>query len=167
MARGHTGSSAASSPDQCAWSRLGKDMLYFAAQMSAAARHPYDKVIFGGSSMGAASSLHATVSLMQLGTNNPNIPLLAGIMLVIPPTCYETRSERGAALVKAASRKYNIDAPRRPRSLFPGHKPAVVGHNIRSDSYKNVMQGVGTSDFPSRDVVKEVLKDVPVLVLSW
>jgi len=168
MARGHIGSSAASTPDQCTWPQLGKDMLEFAAQMSATDHHPYDTVILGGSSMGAASTIHAAVSLLRTSKEDAlNIPKLAGIVLVIPPTCYETRTERGAALVNAASRSYDINAPRRPRSLFPGHEPAVVGHNIRPDSYKNVMEGVGISDFPSRDVVKDVLKDVPTLVLSW
>ena len=162
----HNGCTATSS-NQCTWHSLGLDMIHLLQYLHIHNKKSFnnDAVVIGGSSMGAATCLHAAVEFKK-NTCAADSKLI-GVMLVIPPTCYEERRAKADRLRKAAFRTYDPLEVRLARSLFEGHDPIRGGHNIRSDSYVNVMTGASMSDFPSKDSISNALGDIPVLVLSW
>ena len=168
MARGHGEASPASSPSQCTWNQLGKDLVDFLlCDYISQNTDPVGSIIIGGSSMGAASTLYAAVELKTNPKLSTEANKLTGIMLVIPPTCYETRQAKSERILQAAKGCYNPSAERLARSLFEGHNPVRGHHNIRSDSYENVMTGASLSNFPPKDLISNSLRNVPVLVLAW
>lgn len=95
-ARGHKGSqgwedSAESDPDQFTWNRLSQDMMDLATQELA-----LERVVVGGSSMGSATALLCVM-------NNPP-ELFLGLIMVRPPTAWETRKARRKFLLSSANK---------------------------------------------------------------
>lgn len=174
FARGHGSASAATSPLQCSWRQLGLDMLFVAEKAlrnAIVSNHCPLNLVLGGSSMGAASALHAIVAMKEcadeLHCNTLEGCHLAGIILVIPPSCYGERLERSKRLMSAAKRSYNVNLIRKGRTLFPGHVPVETKHNIQPESYENVMCGAAQSNFPSKESIQKALEGVEVLILAW
>ena len=174
FARGHGSASTATSPLQCTWRQLGLDMLFVAEKAlrnAVVSNHSPLKLVLGGSSMGAASTLHAVVAMKEcaeeLHCNTLGGCHLSGIILVIPPSCYDERLERSKRLMSAAKRSYDVTSIRKGRTLFPGHVPVETKHNIQPMSYENVMCGAAQSNFPSKELIQKSLKGVEVLILAW
>lgn len=194
-ARGHGNTSQASQSSQTTWKQLGEDLLQLTntlidhlsapilTETNLLSEHPgkgsnsgsYDSsnndrisVVLGGSSMGAASTLFAAVAAVYEQKLSKRATL-KGVMLVTPPTCYESRDIIAGKLMKAASfsKQYNSKSTRLPRTLFEGHIPKECEHSIRSDSYEYVMMGSALSNFPPKDVLVETLKNLKILVLAW
>lgn len=95
-ARGHKGAqgwqdSAESDSDQFTWNRLSQDMMDLATQELA-----LEKVVVGGSSMGSATALLCVMK------NPPE--LFRGLIMVRPPTAWETRKARRKFLLSSANK---------------------------------------------------------------
>jgi len=133
-ARGHGASkgwedSANHDQLQFSWPRLGEDMLEVAASCG-------DKIVLGGSSMGAASAVYAALQKPEK---------VKGLVLVRLPTAWEERKLRKPQLeaaAKALQMKYATNGQRH-----------------------HVLQGSAQSDLPPLSTLHKVL-DIPVLILA-
>lgn len=158
-ARGHGESEGGLDPAEYTWDELGGDLLALASALGV------DRFVAGGVSMGAATALHAAVSAPER---------IRGLVLVLPPTAYETRAEQaheyraGADLVeREGAVRYVERASTQPvpeilRAFAPGFEftPAVASERLPA-----VLRGAGASDLPPRDAVRTVT--VPALILAW
>ena len=99
-ARGHGLSTGTLDPDDYRWDNLGRDFVALADALG------IERYAVGGVSMGAAAALHAA-------TDAPS--RVAGLVLVLPPTAYETRAAQageyltGAALVEEQGADAYVD----------------------------------------------------------
>lgn len=142
------------------WQAVGASML----AINAAAGN-VEKLILGGASMGSAGSLWATCSR--------NDQKVAGMIMCIPPTCYEEREKRSGALKKHADNDAQAYYDgKKPRAIFKTAsedkvRRVIPREGVREDSFRLVMLGSAFSNFPPTDVVKEKLAGIPVLVCGW
>ena len=162
-ARGHGESSTPTDPLSYRWSEMALDQL---ALMSALG---IDRYIAGGASLGAATALHAAVS-------EPD--RIAGLVMAIPPTAWETRSDQQALYTQMASildtkglepiitALASLDPadPLVGRPEFEGRSEARL-RAVGADRLATVFRGASTADLPPRDAVAQI--DVPTLVLAW
>ncbi len=157
-ARGHGESAGVADPSAYTWLQLSHDM----AMIVETGREPS---VVGGASMGAATALH-------LACRRPD--LVSALVLVIPPTAWETRAaqaelyEGAATFVEQRGKAAYIEASRRLPlvSIF-----AELGDEARFDPdisealIPSVLRGAGASDFPPPSEVATI--GVPSLILSW
>jgi pimeloyl-ACP methyl ester carboxylesterase len=158
-ARGHGDSRGGLDPAEYQWDYLGRDLLALATALGV------DRFVAGGVSMGAATALHAAAFAPE------RIP---GLVLVLPPTAYETRAAQaheyrdGAEIVERDGVERYVElANARPvpeilRTLASGSEftPAVAPERLPA-----VLRGAGASDLPPPDVVRTL--EVPALILAW
>lgn len=143
------------------WKAVGSSML----AVNTALKHESNKLIVGGASMGGAGALWAACY--------PGDQPLAGLVMVIPPTCYETRTARSDTLKAAADQPADdYYAKKKPRAIFKTGPPeklrtVVPSEGVRADGFRAVMLGSAYSNFPSKEIVKEALASVPVLICGW
>jgi pimeloyl-ACP methyl ester carboxylesterase len=158
-ARGDGDSGGGLDPDEYTWDELGRDLLALAGGLGA------ERFVAGGVSMGAATALHAAAIAPER---------VVGLVLVLPPTAYETRAAQaddyraGADLVE----RVGVDAyvehanaqpvPELLRGLASGFRftPAVTAERLPA-----VLRGAGASDLPAPDVVRTLT--APTLILAW
>jgi pimeloyl-ACP methyl ester carboxylesterase len=165
-ARGHGGSEGGEAPDDYTWERMAGDMLNVADW--AAAGTGARQVILGGISMGAATALEAAVQRPDQ---------VAGLVLALPPTAWETRP-RQAAIYRRMSWFSGLlgAAPYRLLDWLPSPvrddglsrlAMATVKGLAKSDprTVQSVLQGAAASDMPARSVLRELR--VPTLILAW
>ena len=166
-ARGHGQTEPTASPADYHWENLAKDMLAVADQLH------LREFMAGGQSMGCATSLYAGFLAPERITK---------LILMNPPTAWETRSEQGALykkmaktggllggtiLAKIISRKLErllpawlIAAEREKVSaVLEGLKP------LRRKTLSSLFKGAALTDFPSRKEIKSI--DIPTLILGW
>ena len=162
-ARGHGSSAPGSDESAYQWSELAKDMVAVADHLD------LDSFVAAGASMGAATSLWVAVTAPQR---------LDALVLVIPPTAWETRAAQaefyrgGAALVESGGMDALIEARGSvpPAPLFASH-PDVLADGITSLRANNpavlptVFRGAAASDLPDRDAIRAI--DLPTLILAW
>ncbi len=163
-ARGHGDSAGGYRERDYRWQQLAEDMLALAGSVS----RPREKVVIGGLSMGAATALEAAVR--QPGR-------VAGMILALPPTAWETRP-RQAAIYRRMGWFSGVfgAAPYRVLDWLP--KPvrddglsrlamATIKGLARSDHrrVRAVLRGAALSDMPGRAALGQV--DVPTLILAW
>jgi pimeloyl-ACP methyl ester carboxylesterase len=161
-ARSHGGADRDLDPAHLRWPELAKDMLGLADALGAS------RALLGGVSMGCATSLHAAVLARGY---------VAGLVLVAPPTAWETRPRQarfyriGAALVGALGL-----APFRLLAALPGRGNAspvaalqrgVVDQLGRADAraVAAALRGAADSDLPARAALAGLR--LPVLILAW
>jgi pimeloyl-ACP methyl ester carboxylesterase len=158
-ARGHGSSGGGVDPGEYTWDKLGRDLPALADALRVS------RFVAGGVSMGTATALHAAAVAPDR---------VAGLVLVLPPTAYETRAEqageylRGADLVEREGvDRYVEQAGAQPvpeilRSFASGFRftPAVTPERLPA-----VLRGAGASDLPAPGVVRELA--VPALILAW
>jgi 3-oxoadipate enol-lactonase len=158
-ARGHGGSGGTSEPVAYRWDELASDALAIADSLG------IDRLIAAGVSMGAATALHAAVRAPSR---------VAGLVLVLPPTAYETRPAQaaiyasGAHLVEAegvdayVTHLNDQPAPAILGAFAQGFRivPAVADHLLPV-----VLRGAAASDLPAQDEVRKL--DQPTLILAW
>ena len=158
-ARGHGESGGGLDPAEYTWDNLGRDLPALADARDVS------RFVASGVSMGAATALHAAAL-------EPD--RVAGLVLVLPPTAYETRAaqageyRRGADLVEREGVDCYVEqanaepVPEILRSFAAGYRftPAVTPERLPA-----VLRGAGASDLPAPEVVREVA--VPVLILAW
>jgi len=127
-ARGHGSSDYTAEPEEYAWSELAKDQVALIEHLD------LGSVVLGGASMGAATALHTAV----LAPNRVD-----ALLLVIPPTAWETRAgQTGAFTERGAARLRQADPVR------------LAG----------VFRGASLATMPPKEAVAAI--DVPTLVLA-
>ena len=159
--RGHGASTLTPDLDRYSWENLAADQLGFADTIG------IDSFISGGASMGAATALHVAVSKPMR---------VRGLVLVIPPTGWETReAQRSLYLDRAqliADGKIDavIAASRQvaPPGPFGTEWHDRIERNTRAadrERMAHVLRGAATADFPRRELVADIA--APTLILAW
>jgi 3-oxoadipate enol-lactonase len=158
-ARGHGESDGAPVTDDYTWDNIGRDLLGLADAMG------IDRFAAGGASMGGAAALHAAVEAPQR---------VMALILMIPPTAYETRDEQ-ADLYRAAAvlvERLGMDAYMEQLKSLPvadvvaefGDRFRAVPH-VSEKLLPSVLRGAAASDLPSADALRAV--SAPTLLLPW
>jgi pimeloyl-ACP methyl ester carboxylesterase len=158
-ARGHGESSGKRESAVYNWSELAEDALAIVAELGG------EPLVLGGASMGAATMLHAAV-------RQPEV--VRAMVLVIPPTAWETRAgqraiyEGAASYVRSKGKEGYFEAVQRlpPLPIFADHPElGPLSPDVPEDLLPLVMEGAASSDFPPVESLQTL--DVPTLVLAW
>jgi 3-oxoadipate enol-lactonase len=162
-ARGHGESPGEPEPARFRWDALASDLLALADALG------HERLVAAGASMGAATALHAAVRAPDR---------IDGLVLMIPPTAWETRAEQAAqyrasaetleregidSLVAAEAARPPIplfrglfDPARMARERYAGFDPVVLAA---------VLRGAAASDLPEPETLARLR--MPALVLAW
>ncbi len=156
-ARGHGASTGRAIPADYSWSALAGDLLALADEVS-----PDAAIDAIGASMGCATILHAVVTAPER---------FRRLVLVIPPTAWETRAamaagyEAQAKLVEekglAALLEMSEGLPN-PPAMRPDARFAPA---ISEELLPTVFRGAALSQFPDREQIATIRQ--PVLILAW
>ena len=156
-ARGHGLSPGVAEPAAYTWPALAEDLLMLLDHVA-----PSEPVHAVGSSMGAATALHAAV-------REP--ARFASLTLMLPPTAWATRAaksgeyEAAAALVEGEGVQAWVDAGR-----DTPEPPAVRGRpetepDVPASLLPSVLRGAAASDLPDAERLAGLT--MPSLVLAW
>lgn len=163
-ARGHGRSSAGGTIEEQRWERLADDMLAVADAAGA------QRFVAGGASMGCATALFAAVIAPAR---------VQGLVLVIPPTAWETRAaqageyEENAAYAEREGMEAVADlmANRPLPPLFEPFAPLVRERTLTRIAqvdpslFTAIMRGAAASQLPDRDAIAAI--EAPALILAW
>jgi len=165
-ARGHGNSDGSYDPEDYRWSGMARDMLAIAESVAEASGA--NRYVLGGLSMGAATALEAAVQRPER---------VAGLVLALPPTAWETRA-RQAAIYRRMSWVSGVfgAAPYRlldwlPTPLREDSRSRLALHTLKGLARANplhvqaALRGAALSDLPDRAVLENL--DVPTLILAW
>ena len=167
-ARGHGKSQPSYRREHYRWHDLGQDMLALADATGSAS------FIAAGASMGCATALHAALQAPER---------IKALVLVIPPTMWETRATQGTMyrrtallgallggrvlgklMIRELARvlpAWLADAePKKSRGLGLG--PRALARR----SLWHLFRGAAMSDLPPRAALA-MLADIPTLILAW
>ena len=162
-ARGHGESESTATPEPYHWKELAGDQLALADTLG------IGTYIAGGASMGCATALHAAVIAPER---------ITGLVLMIPPTAWESRPaqwrsyEISAALVEAGDLDTLIAGSRSapapdPFARLPQWRDAMEQSVRTADLVRlaRVFRGAALADLPSPDAIASI--KVPVLIMAW
>lgn len=158
-ARGHGLSAGSLEPDDYRWANLGRDLVALAEALGV------ERYAVGGVSMGAATALHAA-------TQAPS--RVAGLVLALPPTAYETRVVQaeqyltgGALAEKQGAGAYVewVNAQPVPEILSQFADASRFFPSVPDHLLPAVLRGAGASDLPSPERVRSIA--APALILAW
>lgn len=165
-ARGHGNSDGSYDPEDYRWDKMAADML--AVADSAAAASGASRFLLGGISMGAATALEAALQQPDR---------VAGLVLVLPPTAWETRPRQSMIYKRMAwvSGLFGA-APYRLLDLLPipmreDGRNQLAMHTMKGLARANPLHvqaalgGAARSDMADREDL-EALR-VPTLILAW
>jgi pimeloyl-ACP methyl ester carboxylesterase len=154
-ARSHGEAATSPDPDDHRWDRLALDMLAVADE------HGLDRFTAGGASMGCATTLHAAVRAPGR---------IEAMVLVIPPTAWETRAAQAALYDGFAA--LSAEEIRRGMALRPvapifADEPELARRppDIPDEVLATVLTGAGRSDLPPKGELRRL--DQPALILAW
>ena len=166
-ARGHGKTEPTFAPEDYHWKNLAKDMIALADGLG------IETFIAGGSSMGCATTIYAALQAPER---------VKRMLLVIPPTAWETRAAQGAMYEKFSKiggllgggmmvkmLKRNMDRMLPPwmieasPEMLDGMADGMK--SLHRKTMKNLFLGASLTDFPSREVVRSL--DIPALILAW
>ncbi len=156
-ARGHGASTGRAIRSDYAWSALAGDLLALADEVS-----PDAAIDAIGASMGCATILHAVVAAPER---------FRRLVLVIPPTAWETRAIQAAGYETQAKlvEEKGLDALLELAAGFPN--PPAMPPDLRfdpaisEDLLPTVFRGAALSQFPDREQIARIRQ--PVLILAW
>jgi 3-oxoadipate enol-lactonase len=139
------------------WTQLATDLTELVDDLG------FDRVSAGGASMGCATVLHAAVRAPERFDR---------LVLVSPPTAWESRPEQAAryeqvaALVERRGKDAFTRAVRAvpPPPIFSG-EPSDPAADIPEALFPFVFRGAAASDLPAPDDVRRITQ--PALVLAW
>jgi pimeloyl-ACP methyl ester carboxylesterase len=162
-ARGHGRSGSTAEPGDYSWRALAEDQLALVDHLG------IGTFVAGGASMGCATALHAAVIAPAR---------VRGLVLVIPPTAWETRAAQTGAyavmadLVEAgdhATLLAGAEASPSPDPFVddPRWKARFPELLLREDPARlaRIFRGAATADLPAPEEVAAI--DVPTLILAW
>ncbi|MBT0769125.1 alpha/beta hydrolase [Kineosporia sp. J2-2] len=155
-ARAHGDSGGEPEPTHYTWAHLALDLLSVRSQVSPQA--PVDAI---GASMGAATILHAALAVPEA---------FRRLVLLIPPTAWDTRAAQAAAYADAATlvEKHGLRALLAAQAAQPQPPAARQGRTEpqgSADLFPSVVRGAALSDLPPADDLKVL--DRPTLILPW
>jgi 3-oxoadipate enol-lactonase len=162
-ARGHGRSGYTPDPRSYSWAELAQDQLALASALGVG------RYIAGGASMGCGTALHAAVAAPGR---------VAGLLLTIPPTAWETRRERvevWEAVARVVERS-GTDGFVATMAAMPEPDPLAGDAERRAAREASarawdpvrlagVFRGAGHADLPTREQVRTIT--VPTLILAW
>lgn len=162
-ARGHGESESTPDLDAYSWAELATDQLALADALG------IDRYVAAGASMGCGTALHAAVQAPDR---------IARLILVIPPTAWETRAAQAdlwaqsAAVIETEGVEVMITAraaiaPPDPFVEDPGYRERTAAATRRwdPDRLAHVMRGAARADFPAREAIGAIA--APTLILAW
>ena len=161
-ARSHGDSEIDLDPAHLRWPELGRDMLALADAQGEG------RAFLGGISMGCATALHAAVSAPER---------VAGLVLMAPPTAWETRPRQARFYRFAAALVgWTGLAPFRLLASLPGParsnpvaalQGALVAHLAHADAraVRAALRGAAESDLPDPASLRAL--HAPALILAW
>ena len=156
-ARGHGRSTGRAVPADYSWPVLAGDLLALLDEVSPDA--PVDAI---GASMGCATILHAVVSAPER---------FRRLVLVIPPTAWETRAAiaSGYEVQARMVEQTGIDGLMEFSAGFP-NPPAlpadlVLRPDISDELLPTIFRGAALSDLPPRAQLAGIAQ--PTLILAW
>lgn len=157
-ARGHGQTGGPADAAAYRWPQLGRDLLALLDELG------IERTPAGGASMGCATVLHATLAAPARFDR---------LVLVIPPTAWETRAdqaaqyEESARYVEQAGKAAWLEvAGARPRpEIFDALPPFPFTADIPEDLLPFVLRGAAASDLPDPATVATITQ--PALVLAW
>lgn len=162
-ARGHGDSGFTTEPTAYSWEALALDQLALTEAVGIGA------YVAAGASMGCGTALHAAVLAPER---------VAGLLLVMPPTAWETRRERidiweqVATLLEQRGVEAHIAGMR--ATITPD---ALIGRTDFDEAFEagaraadprrlaGVFRGAGYADLPPRDLVRGIT--APTQILAW
>ncbi|MEY2477501.1 MAG: 3-oxoadipate enol-lactonase, partial [Actinomycetota bacterium] len=161
-APGHGRSPIGASAEDHRWDRLAVDMFAVADKAG------FSTFVAGGASMGAATTLHAAVQ-------GPDV--VEAMVLVIPPTAWETRAAQAGVYQFAMNivEEQGIEALIELEKQMPGSGP-LADPAIRERFQQHLLdmapralarifEGAIASDLPPREVIARLQQ--PTLILAW
>jgi 3-oxoadipate enol-lactonase len=162
-ARGHGLSSDLDEPAEGDWAALARDQIALIDHIG------WSDVVLGGASMGTATALH---SALALGDR------LRGLVLVIPPTAWETRAAQvdlyeqmaaavdreGTAVLAAGARATPPPDPFVDDGTWLERRLSVL-ESADPKRLAAVFRGAGTADLPTPERLRTIT--APALVLAW
>ena len=166
-ARGHGRSEASANLDDYSWANLGRDMLALADALH------IERFIAGGQSMGSATALCAALAAPER---------IKALVLVNPPTAWETRAAQGAGYEQMAaliSRKgiaglveaMQSQAPTPPwlwewmAQTGAGGDLAGAFGALDTSTLPLVLRGAAQTNLPPREELRGLA--MPTLILAW
>lgn len=162
-ARGHGTSSNLATPADGDWAALALDQIALIDHIG------WEQVALGGASMGTATALHAALALGDR---------VRGLVLVIPPTAWETRAgqvelyeqmaqaveKHGTGVLDAGVRATPPPEPFADDPTWLDRRLAVLG-GFDPDRLAAAFRGAGTADLPAPELLETIT--APTLVLAW
>ncbi len=162
-ARGHGLSGFTTDSSAYGWDEMARDQLELVDGLG------LERYALAGASMGAATALHAALLAPER---------VDRLVLVIPPTGWETRAEQTGMYIQMAE----ILETRGPEVLIAagaatpppdpfiddeGHAERRAARMRAADPIKlaGLFRGAATADMPPKDRVAAI--DVPTLILAW
>lgn len=162
-ARGHGRSGSTDDLDAYHWRELAADQLGLVDALG------IDRYVAGGASMGCATALYAALAAPER---------VAGLVLVIPPTAWETRADQrtlyevNAVLVETGRVEELIAGaqqlpPPDPLVDDPAWRDGFERELRSADPVRlaRIFRGAGLTDLPPTDALATIA--VPTLVLAW
>ncbi len=162
-ARGHGESEATSDLAGYGWDQLALDQLALADALG------IERYVAGGASMGAATALHAAAVAPDR---------ICGLLLVIPPTAWETRADQTDLYRQMADvvEAKGVEPLIAGATMLPPPDPHVGRDGVKERRAASlrandparlalVFRGAATTDLPAPDAVRAI--DVPTLILAW
>lgn len=162
-ARGHGESESTADLDGYRWDELARDQLALADLLG------IETFVSGGASMGCGTALHAAVVAPER---------VRALILVIPPTAWETRAVQAEAWEAAAKliESQGIEALIESRAELEQPDPFKFDVSRREEQstatrewdprrLAHVMRGAARADFPTREAISKISS--PALILAW
>ena len=167
-ARGHGESEASATPAGYHWAELGRDMTALAHKHARGSGY-----VLGGQSMGCATALYAALQCPEE---------VRGLVLVNPPTAWQTRAAQGAFYRKTAwlsgllggkllAKAMHKNLPRLlPYWMLEARSKQLPGaleglSAMRRCTLFNLFRGAALTDLPGEAVLATL--QVPILILAW
>lgn len=167
-ARGHGESEASATPAGYHWAELGSDMTALAEQHARNSSY-----VLGGQSMGCATTLYAALQSPER---------VRGLVLVNPPTAWQTRAAQGAFYRKTAwvsgllggkllAKAMRGDLSRLlPYWMLEARSEQVLGaleglSAMRRCTLFNLFRGAALTDLPKESELARL--NMPTLILAW
>ena len=165
-ARGHGQSGASEALEDYHWSALAQDMLALAQQVG------LDRFVVGGQSMGCGTSLYAALAAPER---------IRGLVLMNPPTAWETRAAQTAIygqmadLIDARGIDFLITMMQQQPAMAPGWQAGPytdVLENMKTyfksldpHALTQVLRGAQLANLPPAVELEAI--HIPALILAW